>query len=838
MLSTSVRFGRFELQLHERQLLVEGQPAALGARAFDLLVALVAQPGQLVTKSALLDQVWPGVVVEEANLTVQVSSLRKVLGGELIATIPGRGYRFTGRAEPARRAAADERPHVLAQEPAPPLAPALSAPELIGRDEDLTQLSEVLSRPGCFTLVGPSGVGKTSLARALAASAEPGAVWVDLAAQSDGAQVLAAVARVLGIGVPEREAVAPALLRALRGRLLVLDNAEHVIDAAAAIAASLRDADRSFRMLATSQVPLAVAGERVFRLEPLALPLDDDELDLHRGAVALFVERARAADHRFRPGVEQLPLLRQICRRLDGLPLALEMAAARVSALGLVRLAQALERPLALLNAGRRDAAARHRTLQAALDWSHDLLSDAERRLYRTCGAFSGGFTLELLVQVAVPQASQAGGSTLDDERNWDVIDTLAQLVDRSLVAADTADPPRYRLLETMRADALQRLAASGEEAAVRDRHAHALHALAQSGVAPGAGDAERVPVLAEHDNLRESIAWALPREPELAVSTALAVSAAASFTAWRREALAWLESCEAAVEGGKVNASLRARWWRERSRQLMMNRDPLARAMAERACELLRALGDELGEFRARSNIVRASVAAGDHLEPQLRAMRELLARHPEWPPVDTLGLAGAEAWACTVNKDYEGMLRHRLREQELAYQQNHQGWADAAETNIIAALHLLGRHEEALSRSRALLARIADPLTGNAAYAWSGLLESLLALGRYDEFRAQAPAAARALRRNGLPYIGDKYALLLALEGKAEAAAHLVGFARRAFEDCGMAVDDASARHLQRAEQLVRQTLDAGTFAACVAAGRALDDAAADRLALEPGD
>lgn len=864
MEGTSFRFDRFELQPRERRLLASGQPLALGSRAFDVLVALVSRAGRLVTKGELLDEVWRGLVVEEANLTVQVSALRKALGGGLIATIPGRGYRFTGAVEalvvPApgaqRPALAGQQAPVPAREPGP--APAdVQTHALIGREDELAAVAQALAAPGCVTLVGPAGVGKTTLARAIAAKVPAGAVWVDLAPLTDGAQVAAAVAHANGMAAPQED-VAAQLLGKLGDRLLVLDNVEHVVEAAAALVAGLLLASPSVRVLATSQLRLAVGGERVHRLEPLALPLDSDALDLHHGAVALFIERARAADHRFQATPAQLPLLREICRRLDGLPLALEMAAARVPALGLAGLAKALERRLALLTGGRRDAAARHRTLQAALDWSHELLGADERRLYRTCGVFSGGFTLDLLVAVATGRglavaepAGAAGpdgaGGTPPDESRWAVIDTLAQLVDRSLVAVvDGAQgheggdgAPRYRLLETMREDARQRLAAAGEEVEARARLLRALASLAHLYNEPDQSTlARRDLLLAEHDNLRETIAWGQRQDAaDLQADTvalAIATAFASTFTAWRLEAMRWLDACEPLAEAPGMPPVLRMRWWYERSRQWLMSRHHGARAMVERALALAREIGDERAEFNAVCNLVRAPGGPDDALPALCEAMNALVARHPEWPVSRSYMAAGAEATACDRLGDLEGALRCRLRELALARQMGGDAAVTAAETNVVFALHELGRHDEALQRGRALVTQLGDSDDGNAAYAWVGFVMSLHELGHFAELRAVLPRAARVVRQHGLPLLGPHCFQMLANEGRTADALRVLGHVRARYAAGGMSM---AATETARAERLVEQArsqLGEAAVQQHLTDGAGMDEPAVDALVL----
>jgi non-specific serine/threonine protein kinase len=495
-------------------------------------------------------------------------------------------------------------------------------------------------------------------------------------------------------------------------------------------------------------------------------------------------------------------------------------------------LRDALEERFALLTAGRRDAAVKHRTLQAALDWSHGLLAPAEQRLFRVCGVFSGGFTLELLVHVAGEPA--VGKNAAPSENRWTVIDSLAQLVDSSLVSTDVGEPPRFALLETMRDYARQRLAAGGEENHHRSRHAHAMAELAER--ADTADDAARALMLAEHDNLREAIAWLLANEPARAVEMAIRIGRVASFSAWRHEAQRWLESCEIVVEAGVMSPLLRAQWWRERARQMLMNRDPRARAMSLRALELHRGLGDDPGEFQALGCIVRASVEASDDLEDFCAEMRALLARHPEWPIRSSVSLAGVEALACGLRDDHEGELRHRLAEHDLASRDGWQAMADAADTNVVAALAKLGRHDEALARSRTILERLRDSDSGNAAYAWHGHVGALLALGRFDEFRAAARSAAGILRKNGLPLLTDQYAVLLAEEGRADDAARMIGHARNAYRACGMAIERRQRANLDHAERIARATLDEPFFDRRVEEGSRLDDAAADRLVLGP--
>ncbi|HEY9239216.1 MAG TPA: winged helix-turn-helix domain-containing protein, partial [Burkholderiaceae bacterium] len=305
----SLFFDRFELQPLQRRLLCDGMPLELRARAFDLLLALTERAGSLVTKSELLQRVWPGRVVEENNIAAQIVALRKVIGGELIATIPGRGYRFTGEVRRSTEASAG-----VAAVPAPRPALRSDAPALIGRDTDLAQVHVALRAGTCVTLVGAGGVGKTVLARAAVAawttSAPPAhpdaldrmalprrAAWVDLAAIDSADLLTGAVCRALAIAEPATpiDDVARAIGAATASDawLLVLDNAEHVVDSVAELATGLLATAPTLALLVTSQLPLRIAGERVQPLDPLELPAEDtpDDQALAAASVRLLLDR-------------------------------------------------------------------------------------------------------------------------------------------------------------------------------------------------------------------------------------------------------------------------------------------------------------------------------------------------------------------------------------------------------------------------------------------------------------------------------------------------------------------------------------------------------------------
>ena len=374
----SHRFGRFELQPAERRLLDDGQPVALGARAFDVLLMLVERPGQLVTKNDLLTQVWAGLVVEENNLQVQISSLRKVLGQGAVATIPGRGYRFGLQVERSDMLAADVGTAASGSSASPATPVPTRArtnlpaylPSLYGRAQDLATIKALLRQHAVVTVVGAGGIGKTRVAQAVAADIAvefaadfpDGVWWVELAGLSDGALVPSTVARALGVQVPgDRPRVdAIASLLAAQRLLLVLDNCEHLADTVAGFVDAVRSAAPHVRILATSQETLKTVEEHIYRLGGLAVPIDDGAVDpLQAGAIELFVARAQGADPNFALTAVHAPAVIEICRRLDGIPLAIELAAARLPLLGVEGLRTRLGERFNILTAGARVVSSR-----------------------------------------------------------------------------------------------------------------------------------------------------------------------------------------------------------------------------------------------------------------------------------------------------------------------------------------------------------------------------------------------------------------------------------------------------------------------------------------------
>ena len=539
----ALSFGPFRL-LPAEQLLLEGEtPVHLGSRALEILIALVESPGELVSKDALMARVWPRTVVEESNLKVHVAALRRALGDgrpghRYVVTVPGRGYRFVARVELSEPASsAMKRARNL---------PA-SSTHIIGRSDVIDALMRQLPEARFITTVGPAGIGKTTVAIALAEALTPAydhGVWfVDLAPVTDAHFVPGALASVLALTLHSENAVA-ALVASVRERrmLIVLDSCEHLIEAAAALAEEIITGAHDVHILATSREPLRARGERVLRLSPLQSPPSSSELTaaeaLKYAAVELFVERAAASLGDFQLTDADASVVADICRKLEGIALAIELTATRVDAFGVRELSTLLDDRLRLLSQGRGTAVRRHRSLAAALDWSYDFLPRDERVILRDLSVFAGAFTLESAGAVAA-------GAGLKTSQ---IIDGVANLVGKSLISADVSGTiTQYRLLETTRAYARQKLAESGELEAVARRHAlHHLDLFERAEVESEARPTRQwlTQYARRIDDVRSALNWAFSVDGDVSIGVALTVAA---IPLWMR--LSRLDECRVCVE-------------------------------------------------------------------------------------------------------------------------------------------------------------------------------------------------------------------------------------------------------------------------------------------------
>jgi len=511
----AIEFGRFRVLPHRRELIADGRPLEVGGRAFDVLLVLIEASGAVVSKDTLMNRVWPDRIIEENSFQHQISALRRAFGADrdLIRTISGRGYQFTGEIRTfSARPDAQTSAGGLQPTPAPSRPPTnLPEPvsELIGRDVELDEILDLSTSHRLVTLTGAGGIGKTRLGFEAARNLLPrfaDGVWaIELAPLSDPELVPVTVATALGLDLTSSTASPLSVANALRAKqlMLVLDNCEHVVAAAARMAEALWRANPGARVMATSREPLRIEGEWVDPVPPLAVPAagsPDGEDPLRYGAVRLFVERARAAAPHFSSDARAATGIAGICRRLDGIPLAIELAAARVDAFGIEGLAARLDDRFSLLTGGRRTALPRHQTLRATLDWSYELLTEPERAVLRRLAIFAGEFSLEAACVVTI--------GAQDVTADFGAL--FADLVTKSLVTGETGGARvRYRLLETTRAYALEKLAESGEAEPAARRHAtffRDLFAPAGSPIQVSVKDMARC--AQEMDNVRAALDW------------------------------------------------------------------------------------------------------------------------------------------------------------------------------------------------------------------------------------------------------------------------------------------------------------------------------------------
>ena len=503
------RFGRFRLEV-DRALLRDGEALPLGQRALAVLAALLSNPGRVVSKGELMAAAWPGLSVEDSNLTTQIWTLRQALDDterpyRCIVTVPGRGYRAIADVQvesPGDAASAGNLP--------------VPMDRMFGREGDIEALCAAFEHHRLVSVQGPGGIGKTRLAvesaRRLVPEFPGGVCFVDLAVLRDGGLVATAAARALGVSLSSDTPPLDAVIRHVADRrmLIVLDNCEHVADAAAAFAEALLSGASGAHLLATSREPLACRGEQLLKLAPLAVPTGDPAgapAALATAAVALLVDRIQAVDLRFTLSDDQAAAAAAICRKLDGLPLAIEMVGAWVPVFDLPGVAARLDATLP--SGGRRTAPARHRSIDATLDWSHALLSYEERLGLRRLSVFPGAFTLEA--------AEEVTGDAEMPTRH--VADVLLALQRKSLVTVVAADgTPAFRLLETTRAYAQAKLAAAGEAQALRRFHARFVSARLLQARADWENTADQVwidrygPGL---DDVRAALDWAFAPEGE-----------------------------------------------------------------------------------------------------------------------------------------------------------------------------------------------------------------------------------------------------------------------------------------------------------------------------------
>ena len=787
--SGSQRFGRFEISPSQRSLWVDGVPAMLGSRAFDLLLSLYERRDRVVPKHDLIELVWPGLVVEENNLQVQISTLRKLLGPQAIATIPGRGYQFTAALDDA--AAASEKPstldlptaalasvagnaHAAPKAPPPTTAPPSNLPEslstLYGRDEDVAALVALIKTHLLVTVVGAGGIGKTRLAQAAAHRLRDawtdGAWLVELAPCSDPELVPSFIAQALSVKLAGAKTAQEEIVAALRPQrlLLVLDNCEHLLGSCAVLATAVLAQAPGVTLLATSQEPLHLADEQQFRLQPLAVPAGAAEANAREaGAVALFAARAHSADPRFELNAKNIAAVIEICRRLDGIALAIELAAARVPLLGVDGVRTRLDDRFHVLTAGARVALRRHQTLRATVEWSHSLLIADEQAVLRRLGVFVGGFGLSSAQYVAT------------DERidEWAALDHLGALVDKSLVVAETSTEPRYRLLETTRAFALEKLHEHGETAGTLRRHAEAIRAVFERSmdeiwIVPSQVHLPRYQP--ELDNLRAALDWAAAN-PDGSSSETLIALTGASIWLWAATGLTpegvrrYVAANDCVDDATPPNLEARLHWGLTDLNRSGARRDEFL--ACERAISLYRAQNDKKGHYLALGKRVEWLARRGDLAlsERALSEAEKLL--DASWPPL----LRSRVLFA----KVHFLWRSDRIDDAKRFSEESHQLLTAAGDVSgqlyslmflqVVALTR--GKPEEAVARGHELLKLCRNwHFPGVLAAALHNLSAALTELGQLDEALSSARECVPLLTRDGELLLGLAFFARLAFK------------------------------------------------------------------------
>ena len=774
-------FGHCVIQASARQLLVDGKPVRLGARAFDVLTALVERRNQVVSKNELLDIVWPGLVVEENNLQVQVSTLRKLLGPQTIVTIPGRGYQFFSAALDSRQALVPTLAAVAASAPTLSLGhlPA-QLPPLLGRDTELAALALLLQgnhAQRLITITGAGGMGKTRLAQAAALAAHQdkanypdGVWWVEFAPVSDCHLLLGSIARQLSMVLdPDATAEQLAARIADRQMLIVLDNCEHLIGHIAALAATLLRAVPQLTLLATSQESLKLPDEQVLRLGTLTLPLDGaldsrapsetseaGELSDERfGALAMFTARARAATPQFVLNDDNRAAVIEICRRLDGIPLAIEFAAARLPLLGIEGVRLRLDDRFRLLTGGARLA------------------------------------------------------------------------------------PQRYRLLESARAFARERMELANESAAAARHLADAVHKIFDTchGARWSTDSAALLAAaLPDIDNLRAALNWA---SGETGDAVHLAALVGASEWFWRpadlkAEGMRWFELAVHRITADtppSVEARL-MRGYAALAQQAAAHKEIPA---LQRAAALYRATADGPGLYETLVTLAQKQVWARDFDGAQASITQADALFDPAWPALMREGQLAACTYLFEVTgrpADGEPLMR------ELVALMRASGDArklDFALMNLAENLFIQGKVGEAVSVRREVVRRIGGRRVSYAGNNLGNLCAALVFNDELDEALQAARASIAPLQRSGEPYIhADHFALLACKLGWHATAARLHGRVNANVQASGFEREASELRAARTTIDALSEAFPADVLQRLLAEGVALSDEAAIRMAL----
>jgi len=636
---------------------------------------------------------------------------------------------------------------------------------LVGREQEVNEIRQLLESHRLVTLVGTGGAGKTRVAIAVGAELlerfDDGVWFVELAPISDPSLVAGAVARVLNVRESPNSPLLDTLIAYLerRRQLLILDNCEHVIDEVRRVVTAILRGSAEATVLATSRESLNVGGERVYRLPSLAVPPPNHAVSaepaMRYGAVALFGERAQAADPHFSVTDDNAAFVSEIAARLDGIPLAIELAAARIKVLSPQQLATRLNERFRLLTGGDRSALPRHQTMRALIDWSFDLLSEQERALFARLSIFAGGFTLD-------SAAAVCGGDELDEIA---VLELLSSLVDKSLVQADPEGDGRYRLLESTRQYGREKLIEKGEHAAIAHAHARAFLDLArrlEHGYNTTSDREWSAQVEPEMENWQAALEWSLAGGGDVPLGRQMATTLA---RAWAflatTEGRRWIALAQESIDDSTPPETIASLDMSEASIDAVLGLHKSSYVAAERALARYRSLGDPLGTAHAQRHAGRGLILIGRIAEGEallheaLGAFKALGERILTGATLENLAIARA------FLGDLAGARKYYAEALALFKANNAERLALAVATNLAEAEFQGGDAEAALRIvSDALAADAAATSAAGQAFLTCNLATYQNALGRYDDARSTARdalALARALHYD----IGATWAL-----------------------------------------------------------------------------
>ena len=707
----------------------------------------------------------------------------------------------------------------------------LQITSFVGRELEILTVSEALGKQRLVTLVGAGGVGKTRLAMQVGADLldryEDGVWLVELAPLSDGALIPSGVASIFQVREAENRSVTEALVHALKPRhaLIIFDNCEHVVEPAARLIDAILRNCPHIRIIATTRQGLGISGEAVHRVASLAVPETSRDLSaeeaMRYGAVALFVERAIAATDSFRLTDQNARTVARLCQRLDGIALAIELAAPRLKALSVEQLEAKLNERFRILTGGSRTALPRQQTMRALVDWSYELLTDDEKTLFRRVAVFSGGWILDAASAIC-------SDDTIED---WAILDLLQSLVDKSMVVAElSGSEQRYRLLESTRQYAHELLERSGELEPMQTRHAAFYFKLAREAEAAYAKTPTKAWIALlepDNDNLRAALDWALgeKRDVELGAALAASLSGYWRITPYGAEGRARIESALALSDDIESQETIAALWLGRAA--LVANILPwlTLRQYSARALELNRSVGNDRGTALALVNIAESHLRLFQHDEARQHLEEALSIAEKTGAP----RLVGLIKSGLARNLHFQGKTEEARRMYAEALSVARAYGDDHLKSRIIGNLAEVEFGAANAERALELSREVAD-MPGERYIAVNNIAAYLIHLGRLEEARSAARRGLR-LARDGQVSLHaaisiQHLATIAAARGEVALAARLLGYCSRQYEVDGWSVEYTEQQEYDKLQLLLKRSLEDAELQALTREGATLTE------------